>query len=147
MRITSPVFDEGQMIPSVYTCDGENFSPPLEIKDVPQEARSLVLIMDDPDAPNGTFTHWLMWNISPDTRRIEENDWPSGAEQGINDGNELGYMGACPPEGIHHYHFKVFALNKRLSLKGEIRRVDLDREINDSVIEKTEIVGLYKLQS
>lgn len=147
MKITSPAFEDNQMMPPAYTCDGENMNPPLIISDVPEGTKSLALIMDDPDAPHGTFTHWVMWNIPPDTRKIEENDWVDGAEQGINDAGELGYMGACPPAGVHHYVFKLFALNTVLSLVGEIKRDDLEREINNSLIEKAQLVGLYKLES
>lgn len=147
MRITSPAFEENQMIPATYTCDSDNVNPPLEIHDVPDAAQSLALIMDDPDAPKGPFTHWLMWNIPPHTTKIEENDWTPGCEQGFNDGGELGYFGPCPPVGIHHYHFKLYALNKRLDLKGEIKREELEREINNCLIEEAEFVGLYKLQS
>lgn len=147
MLITSPAFEDGQMIPSIYTCDADNFNPPLEIKDVPEGTKSLVLIMDDPDAPRGTFTHWLMWNIPPDTKIIDENDWPEGAEQGINDGGDLGYLGPCPPEGAHHYHFKLYALNKVLELTGDVEKEKLEREIEESLIEKAEFVGLYKLTS
>ncbi len=145
MKVTSPAFTEGEMIPSLYTCDGENMSPPLEISDVPDEAKSLVIIMDDPDAPGGTFTHWVMWNIAPTVKRIEENDWPEGAEQGLNDANELGYLGACPPSGVHHYNFKVYALNKMLNLEGEIKRMDLEMEISSALIDECELTGLYKL--
>lgn len=147
MRISSPAFEENQMIPAIYTCDSDNVNPPLIISDIPEEAQSLAIIMDDPDAPGGTFTHWLMWNIPPQTKMIEENDWPQGAEQGINDGRDLGYMGPCPPTGIHHYHFRIYALSKRLDLKGEINRKELEREIENNLIEKAELVGIYKLQS
>lgn len=147
MKITSPAFLDGELIPPTYTCDGDNVNPPLEISDVPEGTKSLALIMDDPDAPKETFTHWLMWNIPPNTRNIPENDWLDGAEQGLNDAGELGYMGACPPAGVHHYRFKLYALNSVLNLTGEIRKEDLEREINNSLIEKTELVGLYKLQS
>lgn len=147
MKIKSPAFEENQMIPSTYTCDSDNINPPLEISDIPEGTQSLALIMDDPDAPGGTFTHWLMWNIPPSTKRIEENDWMDGAEQGMNDGGELGYMGPCPPSGIHHYHFKLYALTTRLDLKGEISKKELEREINNNLIEKAELVGTYKLQS
>jgi Raf kinase inhibitor-like YbhB/YbcL family protein len=147
MKITSPAFEDSQMIPSLYTCDEDNINPPLEISDVPEDAKSLALIMDDPDAPKETFTHWLMWNIPPDTKRIEENDWMDGAEQGMNDGGEIGYMGPCPPSGVHHYHFKLYALNSMLDLRGEIKKEDLEREINDALIEKAQLIGLYKMQS
>jgi Raf kinase inhibitor-like YbhB/YbcL family protein len=147
MRITSPAFEENQMIPAIYTCDSDNVNPPLIISEIPEGAQSLAIIMDDPDAPGGTFTHWLMWNIPPQTKMIEENDWPQGAEQGINDGRDLGYMGPCPPVGVHHYHFRIYALKKRLDLKGEIKRKELEREIENNLIEKAELVGIYKLQS
>lgn len=147
MRITSTAFEDDQMIPEIYTCDGDNFNPPLELIDIPEGTKSLALIMDDPDAPNGTFTHWLMWNIPTETRVIDENDWLDGAEQGLNDGGDLGYMGPCPPEGVHHYHIKVFALKNTLNLSGEVKREQLDREINENVIESAQLVGLYKLTS
>lgn len=147
MKITSPAFEDNTMIPSIYTCDAENISPPLEIKDVPKGTKSLVLIMDDPDAPRGTFTHWLMWNISPDTPLIDENDWPVGAEQGLNDGGDLGYMGPCPPEGVHHYHFKLYALKDLLDLIGDVKKEQLERAIEKIIIEKSELIGLYKLTS
>lgn len=147
MRITSPAFEDNQMIPSTYTCDSDNINPPLEISDVPENTQSLALIMEDPDAPGGTFTHWLMWNIPPDTKTISENDWMDGAEQGMNDGGELGYMGPCPPTGIHHYHFKLYALSKKLDLKGDVKKQELEREINNNLTGKAELVGLYKLTS
>src|SRR3990172_6846882 len=102
MKIKSSAFEENQLIPEIYTCEGDNINPPLEISGVPANAKSLALIMDDPDAPRGTFTHWLMWNIPPDTTKIQENDWVEGVEQGLNDGGELGYLGPCPPSGTHH---------------------------------------------
>ena len=147
MKIKSSSFDEGKMIPSIYTCEGDNINPPLEFSDVPPNAKSLALIMDDPDSPKGTFTHWLMWNIPPDTGKIEENDWMEGAEQGLNDGGELGYMGPCPPTGVHHYHFKLYALNKKLDLSGDVEKASLEREIESGLIEKAELIGVYSLSS
>ena len=147
MRISSPAFEDNQMIPATYTCDSDNINPPLEIHDVPEHAQSLALIMEDPDAPGGTFTHWLMWNIPVTTKKIEENDWMDGCEQGMNDAGELGYMGPCPPAGIHHYKFRLFALTTKLDLKGEVTREELEREINDNLIKEAELVGIYKLQS
>lgn len=147
MRITSPAFEDGKMIPATYTCDSDNINPPLEISDVPEGTQSLAIIMEDPDAPNGPFTHWLMWNIPPSTKKIEENDWVDGAEQGINDGGELGYMGPCPPAGVHHYNFKIYALKTRLDLNGEVSKEELEREINNNLLGEARLVGLYKLQS
>lgn len=147
MKITSPAFEDGQLIPATYTCDSDNVNPPLNISGVPENAKSLALIMVDPDAPGGDFTHWIMWNIPPDTKVIEENEWLDGAEQGMNDGGDLGYLGPCPPEGVHHYQFKLYALNSRLELKGEINRELLERELNNNLIDEAQLVGLYKLQS
>jgi len=147
MKVISSAFEDGEMIPAIYTCDSDNINPPIEIEDVPEGAKSLALIMDDPDAPGGVFTHWMMWNISPSTKMITENEWLDGAEQGINDGRELGYMGPCPPEGVHHYHFKLFALNSVLNLSGEVSREKLEKEIENNLIEEAELVGLYKLVS
>lgn len=147
MKITSPAFLENQQIPSTYSCDGDNINPPLETSDVPENAKSLALIMDDPDAPAGTFTHWLIWNISPETKEISEGDWPDGAEQGLNDGGELGYMGPCPPKGTHHYHFKLYALNKKLDVSSDIKKEELEKEIESALIEKSELVGTYSRQN
>jgi Raf kinase inhibitor-like YbhB/YbcL family protein len=147
MKITSSAFEDGEMIPPTYTCDSDNINPPIEIDDVPEGTKSLALIMDDPDAPGGVFTHWLMWNIEPNTKSINENEWLDGAEQGINDGGELGYMGPCPPEGVHHYRFKLYALSSILNLSGEASIEKLEKEIKNNLIEEAELVGLYKLVS
>ncbi len=147
MKITSPAFEDSDMIPATYTCDSDNVNPPLLISDVPEGTKSLALIMDDPDAPGEAFTHWIMWNIPPDTTRIEENDWVDGAEQGMNDGGDLGYTGPCPPEGIHHYYFRLYALDSVLDLQGEVTRMDLEMQISSHMIDEAELIGLYKLQS
>lgn len=147
MKITSPAFLENQQIPSTYSCDGDNINPPLETSNVPKNTKSLTIIMDDPDAPSGTFTHWLIWNISPETKEISEGDWPDGAEQGLNDGGELGYMGPCPPKGTHHYHFKLYALNKKLDVSPNITKEELEKEIESALIEKSELVGTYSRQN
>ena len=147
MKLTSSAFEDDQMIPADHTCDAENTNPPLEIHDVPEGTKSLALIVDDPDALGGTFTHWIMWNVPPGTKIIAENDWLDGSEQGMNDGGELGYMGPCPPGRVHHYHFKLYALDKRLDLIGEVDKEQLEKEIESSLIDKAELVGLYKLAS
>lgn len=147
MKLKSPAFEDSQMIPSIYTCDGDNINPPLEISGIPPSAKSLALIMDDPDAPRGTFTHWLMWNIPPDTSKISENDWVEDSEQGLNDAGELGYMGPCPPTGAHRYHFKLYALSKKLELSGQVSAETLEKEINDNLIERAELIGVYTLSS
>jgi len=115
MKVTSSAFQQGANIPSKFTCDGANTNPPLQISDVPAEAKSLVLIVDDPDAPSGLFTHWAVWNISPQATTIAEGSTPKGA-QGTNDFGKSGYGGPCPPSGAHRYYFRVFALDRELDL-------------------------------
>jgi Raf kinase inhibitor-like YbhB/YbcL family protein len=102
MKIKSTAFEEGQMIPLIYSCDGDNINPPLEISEATGGAQSLALIMDDPDAPNGTFTHWVVWDINPTTYQIPENSVPEGAIQGLNSAGRPGYHGPCPPLNCMH---------------------------------------------
>lgn len=147
MKITSPAFEPNQMIPPIYTCLGENFSPELHMSGVPNEAKALALIVDDPDAPNGTFTHWLIWNINPRTEIIEENSKPQGAIEGMNGAGEIGYMGPCPPSGVHHYRFKLYALSSPLSVSQNISREELESVIDQKLLEKSEIIGLFSKNS
>ena len=125
MQIISAAFKSNQPIPSKYTCDGKNISPPLEFKDVPQNASSLALIVDDPDAPGGDFVHWLVWNIPPTVLSILENFVPEGAVQGTTDFGNKKYGGPCPPSGTHHYFFKLFALDANLDLPPSSTKKDL----------------------
>src|SRR6266536_6614208 len=111
MKITSSAFQEGSDIPSKFSRDGGNVNPPLRLEGAPTNAKSLVLIVDDPDAPGGLFTHWLVWNIDPKTTEIAENSVPKGALQGTNDFPGRGYDGPQPPSGTHRYYFKIFALD------------------------------------
>ena len=147
MKLESSSFENNQNIPKTYSCDGDNINPPLEISDVPENAKSLALIMDDPDAPGGTFTHWFMWNITTDTKEILEGDWPEDAEQGLNDRGELGYTGPCPPSGVHHYHFKLYALSKKLDIPPNSTKEELEKEIENAFISKSELVGIYSRQN
>jgi len=144
MKIESPAFENNQPIPSKYTCDGEDVNPPLKISDVPEDAKSLVLIVDDPDAPLGTFTHWIVWNIDPKTSFIEENSIPDGAIVGVNDFGKNSYGGPCPPSGTHHYHFKLYALDTTLNLDKNSKKKDLEKAIENHILEKAEIIGIYK---
>ena len=109
MELTSPDFVTGGPIPKRFTCDDVNHSPGLRISGVPKAAKSLVLIMDDPDAPGGTFNHWLIWGLSPDLKEIVTNSVPNGAVQGLNDFKKNGYGGPCPPSGEHRYYFRLYA--------------------------------------
>ena len=142
MKITSSAFQEGGNIPSKFTCDGSDTSPPLQITGVPSEAKSLVLIADDPDAPSGLFTHWLVWNIPPQTNSISEGSAPKGVH-GTNDFGKPGYKGPCPPPGTHRYSFKVFALDRKLDLRAGAKRSQVDAAMKGHVIAQGELVGRY----
>lgn len=143
MKLSSPDFAEGASIPPQFTCDGANVSPALEISGAPAETKSLALIVDDPDAPHGTWTHWLVWNIPPETKEIATGSVPRGAVQGVNDFSKNNYGGPCPPSGTHHYHFKVFALDKVLSLPASSKRKALDSALKGHVIGESECMGAY----
>ena len=142
MKITSSAFHEGGNIPSKFACDGSDISPPLQITGVPSEAKTLVLIADDPDAPGGLFTHWLVWNIPPQTDSIAEGATLKGVH-GINDFGKSGYKGPCPPPGTHRYSFKVFALDRELDLRGGAKRRQVDAAMKGHVIAQGELVGRY----
>lgn len=117
MRITSSTFEEGGWIPERHTCDGRDVSPPLEFEDVPQKCASLALIVDDPDAPRGVFTHWLVWNMPAEQRSVPEGAVPPGAMEGTNDFGVVGWSGPCPPEGRHRYRFRLIALDRVLDIR------------------------------
>jgi Raf kinase inhibitor-like YbhB/YbcL family protein len=142
MKITSSAFQEGGDIPSTFTCDGSDTSPPLQITGVPSEAKSLVLIADDPDAPGGLFTHWLVWNIPPQTHSIAEGAAPKGVH-GTNDFGKSDYKGPCPPPGTHRYSFKIFALDRELDLSSGAKRRQVDTAMKGHVIGQGELVGRY----
>ena len=142
MKITSSAFHEGANIPSKFTCDGSDTSPPLQIAGVPSGAKSLVLIVDDPDAPSGLFTHWLVWNIPPQTGSIAEGSAPQGV-QGANDFGKSGYRGPCPPPGTHRYSFKIFALDRELELRSGAKRSQVDAAMKGHVIAQGQLVGRY----
>ncbi len=143
MKITSPAFQEGGTIPEKFSKSGQNVSPELRIEGAPAEAKSLALIVDDPDAPVGLFTHWLVWNIDPKTTEIAENSVPKGALQGTNDFPGRGYDGPQPPSGTHRYYFKIFALDRMLDLKSGAKRRDVDAAIQGHVIAQGELMGRY----
>jgi len=142
MKITSSAFQEGGNIPSKFSCDGGNTSPPLQISNVPPEAKSLVLIVDDPDAPSGLFTHWAVWNISPQTNTVAEGSTPKGV-QGTNDFGRSGYGGPCPPSGMHRYYFKIFALDRELDLPFGAKRSQLEAALKGHAIAQGELMGRY----
>jgi len=143
MELFSSAFLNNQNLPAKYTCDGEGINPPLSITEVPENAASLALIADDPDAPSGVWTHWLMWNIAPETKEINEGEVPEGAIEGKNSSNELGYEGACPPKGTHRYIFTLYALDFVPDLPEGATRGELESAISGHIIGQAEIVSLY----
>lgn len=140
LSISSPAFANNTYIPVKYTCEGKNINPEIIIDNIPKGTRSLVLIMDDPDAPSGTFDHWIMWNIRPQGR-IEENTSPG--EQGKNSHDENKYFGPCPPKGMHHYHFRIYALDTLLDLSHNTNKRMLQRAMDGHILASGELVGLF----
>jgi Raf kinase inhibitor-like YbhB/YbcL family protein len=144
MIITSPSFDDGTEIPKKFGYDNGNFNPEFLIQNVPVEAKSLALIMHDPDAPiAGGFTHWTVWNIDPRTTIIKEESTPPGSMEGKNGAGHVGYFGPKPPSGTHHYHFYLYALDEELPLMEDTTVKILQQEIDEHMIARAEIVGLY----
>tara|TARA_Y100000310_G_scaffold241784_1_gene245861 strand:- start:24292 stop:24900 length:609 start_codon:yes stop_codon:yes gene_type:complete len=144
MKLTSTAFEHNQGIPSEYTCDGSDTSPELNIEDVPENAKSLVLINDDPDAPVGTWDHWIVFNMPVDVK-IEKGKEPSGTG-GKNSWGKTGYGGPCPPSGTHRYFFKLYALDSELDLQEGASKADIEAAMEGHIIEKTELIGNYKKQ-
>jgi hypothetical protein len=140
MQIKCPLFDINETIPEKYTCAGENVNPPLEINDIPDNTKSLVLIVDDPDAPGGTFTHWVVYNMDP-IKKIEEDSIPG--TQGLNDFKKADYRGPCPPNGEHQYFFKLYALDTKLSLDQGTEREKVISEMQDHIIDSCNTMGVY----
>lgn len=143
MKLTSPAFANNGAIPPEFTCDGSGSSPPLIISEVPPNAKSLALIMDDPDAPAGTWDHWIVFNIPSSTNKIAKGAEPEGIG-GRNSWGRAGYGGPCPPSGTHRYFFKLYALDTELSLPEGATKSSLERAMGGHVISKTELIGTYK---
>ncbi len=142
MKVESSAFKAGEKIPKKYTCEGENISPPLKILDIPKNAKSLVIIVEDPDAPVGTFDHWLAWNITPKELIPEKAKAPV---EGRNHFGELRYRGPCPPRGpAHRYYFKVFALKDKLDLASGSPKSELEASIIGHVLATAQLIGLYQ---
>lgn len=143
MHIESPAFEAQQLIPKKFTCEGEDVSPPLIIQDVPKGTKSLVLIVDDPDAPRGVFVHWLAWNIEPSSQQLAEGATPPS--QGRNDFGELDYKGPCPPLGKpHRYFFKLYALDVKLNLPAGSNKKQLEDSMKGHILGHAELIGLYQ---
>ena len=144
MEIKSSAFGSAQPIPAEYTCDGKSINPPLEFSNVPADAKSLALTLKDPDAPGGNFTHWVVWNIPPQTSSINPGDALPGAVQGLNGANRTGYTGPCPPSGVHRYFFRLYALDGNLNLDPNSGDAQLDRAMAGHIISQSELIGIYK---
>ena len=142
MKITSPQFKDNQLIPAEFTCDGEDINPVLSIENIPEETKSLALIVDDPDAPVGTFVHWVVFDIPPETSQIQQNSVPG--KQGTNSTRGIYYHGPCPPSGTHRYFFKIYALDTVLNLGEGINKQQLEKAMQGHILDKSELIGLYK---
>ncbi|MRI58763.1 MAG: YbhB/YbcL family Raf kinase inhibitor-like protein [Epsilonproteobacteria bacterium] len=151
MRLLSPAFENGGMIPSQYTCDGADKSVPLIFHNVPSEAKSLALVMDDPDAPMGVFVHWVIYDIPSALQGLPEGvphvpELEYGIKQGFNDFGKIGYGGPCPPKGAHRYFFKLYALSADLALDPGLTKAQLLQLIAPYVIEEAVLMGIYERQ-
>ncbi len=149
MKLTSTAFAEGDTIPKKFTCDGDDISPPLRWEGVPASAVSLALICDDPDAPRGTWVHWVLFNLPPELTELPENVPPQKepsilASQGINDFQKIGYGGPCPPPGKpHRYYFKLYALDRRLDLEAGVTKAQVEAMMKGHVLAEGQLMGTY----
>ena len=143
MKLTSSAFTNNGKIPSKYTCDGNNINPELIISNVPKNAKSLVLIMDDPDAPIGNWDHWVVFNIPVTTNVINEDSEAQGVA-GKNSWKKTGYGGPCPPDREHRYFFKLYALDTSLNLEEGATKKEVENAIKNHILEKNELVGRYE---
>ena len=150
MEITSTAFQAGETIPTRYSCDGQDISPALSWSGVPEGTQSFALILDDPDAPGGTFTHWVIFNIPAETLELEEArptspQLPNGALQGRNSFGAIGYGGPCPPQGtLHHYHFVIYALDETLDLTAGASKAQVLNAMQGHILAQAEIIGTYQ---
>ncbi len=149
MQLMSSAFSEGHMIPAEYTCDGKGISPPLEWSDVPAGTKSLALISDDPDAPGGTWVHWVIYNLPSTLAGLQEkiptkSKLPDGTLQGTNDFGRTGYGGPCPPGGTHRYFFKLYALDQVLSLGPGATKAQLESAMKGRILAETRLMGTYR---
>lgn len=148
LSISSQAFAPGAEIPATYTCKGKNVNPPLNISGMPEAAKSLVLVLHDPDGVGGDFVHWVVWNIPVSAGAISENSLPVGAAQGQNGGGQNKYMGPCPPAGTgtHHYLFELYSLDKTLSLKPDTDRDQLQKAMQGHILSQATLTGLFSTQ-
>lgn len=148
-KITSTAFGEGAKVPALYTCDGQDISPPLAWSGAPEGTKAFALIMDDPDAPGGTWVHWVIYNIPADTASLPQGvptdaTLESGALQGTNSWNRTGYGGPCPPSGSHRYYFKLYALSEPLDLKSGANKRKLIKAMKGKVLGQVELMARFR---
>jgi Raf kinase inhibitor-like YbhB/YbcL family protein len=151
IKITSSAFEEGGLIPPKYTCDGADISPPLQWDAVPEGTKSIALISDDPDAPMGTWVHWVLFNLPAETKELAENIPPdstlaNGAMQGTTDFGRIGYGGPCPPSGTHRYFFKIYALDTEIDLPAGANKAQLLKDMEGHILGQGQLIGKYKRQ-
>lgn len=151
IKVTSSAFEDGGMIPAKYTCDGADISPPLQWAAVPESTKSIALICDDPDAPMGTWVHWVLFNLPAGTIELAENipadkTLPGGAKQGVSDFGRIGYGGPCPPSGTHRYFFKIYALDTEVDLTAGAGKPDLEGAMEGHILGEGQLIGKYKRQ-
>ncbi len=148
-KITSPAFKEGELIPKKFTCDSSDISPALNWSGAPETTRSFALICDDPDAPMGTWVHWVLYNLPPNLSGLAEaiphsDTLTNGARQGITDFGRPGYGGPCPPRGTHRYFFKLYALDTMLTLEGKVTKDDIEAAMKGHILAQCQLMGRYK---
>lgn len=143
LKLTSLSFGHNEKIPARHTCDGEGISPELEIRRVDANAKSLVLIMDDPDAPSGVWDHWVKFNIATSTTEIKEGSEPNGVS-GVGTAGNKEYFGPCPPDREHRYFFKLFSLDIKLDLKEGATKKQVEEAMKGHILQQTELIGLYE---
>jgi Raf kinase inhibitor-like YbhB/YbcL family protein len=144
VNITSQAFGHKQPVPSRYTCDDANTNPPLSFSGHPGNTGSLALIMSDPDAPSGTFTHWVLYNMPASTGGIGEGSVPPGSLQGVNSAGHMRYDGPCPPSGTHRYIFRLYALDMPLQISGGASRQTLESAMKGHILSRAELIGTYQ---
>ncbi len=148
IKITSPTFNEGEHIPIRFSCNDVNVSPPLDFEDIPETTVSIALILEDPDAPGGLFTHWIIFNLPADTKNLPEHIMgrelmDDGSKHGLNSFGLVGYGGPCPPKGTHRYFFKIYALDEKLDLPPLIRRDEILDAMEGHILDKGELMGVF----
>lgn len=149
IKFYSSAFKHGEPIPAKYTCDGQNVSPALHWEGLPDGTKTVAIVLEDPDAPSGTFIHWIVYDIPVNIDNLQEGitstmNLPDAASMGTNDARRIGYFGPCPPSGVHHYHFRLYALSTVLRLDAGATRKELDLEMKDHILGRAELMGTYK---